>query len=170
MNKQKKHESAFKLKVVKEHLAGKSIRSVALKWDLSRSLLTRWVDRYKSSGSDGLLPKANQYHSWEFKFKVVESYLKEGLSLKDCCLNYGVAHEGTVLRWIKRYEQSGLNGLRKARDRPKIMKENTPPKETKPLTRLEELEQENLYLRAENELLKKLEALAQQKNTQKRKR
>jgi transposase len=51
------------------------------------------------------------------------------------------------------------------------MKENKAQKSSKPLTRLEELEQENLYLRAENELLKKLEALSQGKTTpQKKKR
>ncbi len=52
------------------------------------------------------------------------------------------------------------------------MKEKKPKKTTtKPLTRLEELEKENLYLRAENELLKKFEALAQEKETlQKKKR
>jgi transposase len=170
MNKQKRYEASFKLKVVKEHLAGKSIDAVALKWGLSKSAFRRWVDHYKSSGNKGLLPKSHQYHSSEFKFKVVESYRKDGLSLRDCCLNYGIANEGTVHSWVRRYEQSGLDGLREQRGRPKVMKENIPPKKTKPLTRLEELEQENLYLRAENELLKKLEALAQQKKTQKKQR
>lgn len=170
MNKYKKHEATFKLKVIKEHLRGESITAVALRWDLSRSLVTRWVDHYNSSGNKGLFPKTHQYHSSEFKFKVVESYRKEGLSLRDCCLNYGIANEGTVLCWVRRYEQSGLDGLRRARGRPKVMKENIPSKKTKPLTRLEELEQENLYLKAENELLKKLEALAQERKTQKKKR
>jgi transposase len=170
MNKKKKHGPTFKLKVIKEHLRGESITAVALRWGLSRSLLTRWVDHYNSSGNKGIFRKTYQYHSSEFKLKVVESYRKDGLSLRDCCLNYGIAHEGTVLSWVRKYEQSGLDGLRRACGRPKVMKENIPPKKTKPLTRLEELERENLYLRAENELLKKLEALAQQKRTQKKKR
>jgi transposase len=51
------------------------------------------------------------------------------------------------------------------------MKEDKPsPKEAKPLTKLEELEKENLYLKAENELLKKLEALAQKRETPQKKR
>lgn len=166
----RKHGAAFKLKVIKEHLRGDSITSVALKWGLSRSLLTRWVDHYNSSGNKGLLPRLVQYHSAEFKIKVVESYRKQELSLRDCCLHYGIANESTLLSWVRKYEQSGLDGLRKQRGRPKLMKKNIPPKKTKPLTRLEDLERENLYLRAENELLKKLEALAQQKTTQKRKR
>ncbi|HVS92057.1 MAG TPA: IS3 family transposase [Mucilaginibacter sp.] len=164
MKKNKRHGASFKLKVVKEYLRGDSVKSLALKWDLSRSLLTRWIDRYNSSGEQGLSPKAHQYHCAEFKWKVVESYLKDGLSLRDCCSSYGIANESIVLSWIRRYELSGLAGLREQRGRPKIMKDNIPPRKSKPLTRLEELEQENLYLRAENELLKKLEALPAEKN------
>lgn len=42
-----------------------------------------------------------------------------------------------------------------------------PRKSTKPLTREEELLKENEYLRAENELLKKLQALVQTDKKQK---
>jgi transposase len=130
----------------------------------------RWVDHYQTSGKEGLSAKSRQYHSCAFKFKVVESYRKDGLSLRDCCLSYGIANEGTVHSWVRRYEQSGLDGLREQRGRPKIMRKNSPPKKKQELTRLEELEKENLYLRAENELLKKLEALAQPRQTPKKKR
>lgn len=169
MYKNKKHGAAFKLKVVKEQQQGDTVTAVASRWGLSKSLLTRWIDHYNSFGDKGLLPKVRQHHSSEFKFKVVESYRKEGLSLRDCCSRYAIANESTVLSWVRKHEQSGLAGLRQQRGRPKVMKENRSRK-TKPLTRLEELEQENLYLKAENELLKKLEALAQEKRTQKKKR
>jgi transposase len=170
MKKNKKYEPAFRLQVVKEHLDGESIKKLAGRWGLATSLLRRWVDHYQSSGEKGLLPKVHQYRSSEFKLKVVKSYLNEGLSLRDCCLQNGIAHESTVLSWVKKYELSGLNGLREQRGRPKLMKKNNPSKKTQPLTRLEELEKENLYLRAENDLLKKLEALAQARETQKKKR
>lgn len=170
MNKNKKHEATFKLKVVKEVLQGCSVTGVASRWGLSKSLLTRWIDHYNSFGGKGLLPKPRQYHSQAHKFKVVESYRREGLSLRDCCSKYDIANESSVLSWVRKYEKSGQDGLREQRGRPKVMKENQPRKKTKPLTKLEELEQENLYLRAENELLKKLEALAQEKRTLKKKR
>lgn len=65
-----------------------------------------------------------------------------------------------------------MNGLVTPLGRPKVMKKDKPssPKKTKPLTRLEELEKENLYLRAENELLKKLEALAQSRKMPQKKK
>jgi len=166
----KKYDSIFKDKVVKEHLSGCSLTAVALRWGLSRSLLTRWVDRYQIYGEEGLLPKARLYQPAEFKLKVVESYQSGGLSLRDCCSVYGIATESIVLSWVKKYELLGVHGLREQRGRPKLMKKDNLSKKTPPLTRLEELEKENLYLKAENELLKKLEALAQAKETQKKKR
>jgi transposase len=170
MNKNKKHDATFKVEVVKEHLSGDSLTAVSLKWGLSRSLLTRWVDQYSASGSTGLLPKARVHHSQEFKLKVVEHYRSQELSLRDCCSHYGVANESIVLSWVRGYELSGLHGLREQRGRPKLMKKDNPSKQIQPLTRLEELEKENLYLKAENELLKKLEALTQAKETPKKKR
>lgn len=77
-----------------------------------------------------------------------------------------------MLGWLRKYELLGIEGLGERQGRPKAMEKNkkTSPKKSKPLTRLEELEKENLYLRAENELLKKLEALAQKKETPPNKR
>jgi transposase len=170
MRKNRKHNPAFKLNVVEEYHAGESITALAKKWGLSLSLVTRWLDRYSTSGSEGLLPKITHYRSMEFKLKVVKSYINEGLSLRDCCSRYGIAAESSVLFWVRSYERSGIAGLREQRGRPKVMKKDKPPKKTAPLTRLEELEKENLYLRAENELLKKLEALAHQRQTPKKKR
>ena len=171
MSKRKEYELSFKLKVIKEHFCGSSIGAVALKWGLSTSGLRRWVDHYRLSGSSGLLPKTYQYHSSSLKLKVVKGYLEEGLSLRDCCLQYAIANESMVSSWVSRYELSGIDGLREQRGRPRsVMKKEKPTKAVKPLTRLEELEKENLYLRAENELLKKLEALTQAQQTPKKKR
>lgn len=51
------------------------------------------------------------------------------------------------------------------------MKKDKPAaKKTEPLTRLEELEKENLYLRAEIDLLKKLDALTLEKQTRQKKK
>jgi transposase len=167
MYKNKKHHTSFKLKLIRQHHRGSSIKELSMKWGLSRSLLTRWVDHYNSSGIQGLLPRPHHFHTIDFKFKVVESYRNEGLSLRNCCLRYNIANESTVLGWLRKYELMGIEGLSEQRGRPKVMEKNKKksPKKSNALTRLEELEKENLYLRAENELLKKLEALAQKKGT-----
>jgi len=51
-----------------------------------------------------------------------------------------------------------------------MKKDKSAAKKAQPITRLEELEKENLYLRAENDFLKKLDALTREKQTQQSKK
>lgn len=163
MGKNRKHSAEFRLRLVKEHLKGNSIKGLARKAGIAYSLLKKWIDHYGSSGSVGLLPRYTQHYSSDFKHKAVAAYLTKSLSLGECCLKYGISSQSTLLVWVRQFERSGVNGFNNARGRPRTMTKKTTFKRTYgPLTRLEELERENLYLRAENELLKKLEALAQQ--------
>lgn len=171
MRKHTKRSTAFKLKLVQEKLKGNSFTGLAKKWDVPVSQLKKWVDQYHSLGAAGLLPRSHQSYSQAFKLQVIQEYHQKGLSLRDCCSLYNIPSQSTIVSWLRKYEQLGVNGLATPIGRPKVMKKDKPsPQKTKPLTRLEELEKENLYLRAENELLKKLKALAQSRETQKKKR
>ena len=172
MHKRKKYGIELKLKLVKEILSGRSTaNSLSNQRKIPRILLCKWVDHYQISGEKGLLPQEYQTYTREFKLEVIKTYYRKKLTLRDCCLRFGIPSQGTLILWLRRYEELGLDSLREKRGRPKSMKEKKPSKKkSKPLTRLEELEKENLYLRAENELLKKLEALTQKKDaTQKKK-
>lgn len=166
MRKNRKYTAEFRLKIVKEYLRGNSIRGLSDKWKVPRTLLQKWVDNHRTYGAIGLFPKKHQYYSKEFKCKVVQNYHKKQLSLRDCCLHYNLPTQSTLVSWLRKYKLWGLDGLSEQRGRPKTMKENKSEKKPlKTLSRIEELEKENLYLRAENELLKKLEALAQNRET-----
>ncbi|MCO4292187.1 helix-turn-helix domain-containing protein [Solitalea sp. MAHUQ-68] len=167
----KKHGAEFRLKLVREHLSGNSITRVSKEYEVPKTLLKKWISHYQLLGVNGLFPKPKVSYSRDFKLKAIESYLSKELSLRECCLRYNIPSDSTLLNWVRKYEESGLDSLlEKRRGRPKLMKDKPSQKKVKPLTRLEALEKENLYLRAENELLKKLEALAQQKEAQKKKR
>jgi transposase len=166
----RKHGAEFRLKLVREHLSGSSINGVSKKYEVSKSLLKKWISHYRLWGVKGLFPKPNVSYSRDFKLTAIESYRNKELSLMECCLRYNIPSHSTLLSWVRKYQESGLDGLLEQRGRPKLMKDKPSQKKVKPPTRLEALEKENLYLRAENELLKKLEALAQQKEAQKKKR
>lgn len=171
MAKNRKHEAEFKLQVVEEHLKGHPVNSLSKKYEISRSLIRKWIDHHRSNGTEGLLPKRCLYYPREFKLKVVKAYKGKRLSLRDCCLRFNIPTQSTISSWVRRYEQLGINGLNEQKGRPKIMKKDKPAaKKTEPLTRLEQLEKENLYLRAEIDLLKKLDALTLQKQTQQKKK
>ena len=117
------------------------------------------------------MPKSRVYHTKEFKLKVVKVYKDKGLSLRDCCLQFNIPAQSTLSSWISKYEQLGIEGLREQKGRPATMKRDKPAaKKTQTLTRLEELEKENLYLKAENDFLKKLDALTREKQTQQSKK
>jgi transposase len=171
MKKNRKHKAEFRLQIIKDNLRGNSVRFLSKKWNISTSLIRKWIDHYRSSGKKGLLPKRHLYYSRDFKLKVVTAYKDNGLSLRDCCLQFNIPSQSTVISWARQYEQLGIDGLSEQKGRPRIMKKDKPPeKKAKPLTRLEELEKDNLYLRAEIDYLKKLDALTQKKQTQQRKK
>lgn len=171
MRKNRSHTAEFRLKIVKEKLRGTSIKMLSIKWKLSTSIIRKWIDHHRASGALGLLPKSHHYYTMEFKRSVVAAYNNKGLSLRDCCLAFNIPTQSTIISWLKRYEELGLNGLKEQHGRPCAMKKDKlSTKKEVPLTRLEELEKENLYLKAENDYLKKLEALIQAKQTPQRKK
>jgi transposase len=171
MAKNRKHGTEFKLQIVEEHLKGHSANYLSKKWDISKSLIRKWIDHHASSGAKGLQPKRYNYYTKEFKLKVVNEYRDKRLSLRDCCLQFNIPAQSTLVCWARKYEQLGMGGLNEQKGRPTSMKKDKPAtKKTAPLTRLEELEKENLYLRAENDFLKKLDALTREKQTQQSKK
>ncbi len=171
MAKNRKHSTEFRLQIIKDHLEGNSIRFLSKKWNISTSLIRKWIDHHRLSGAKGLLPRHSVYYTKEFKLNVVTAFKNKGLSLRDCCLHFNIPAQSTLLSWLGRYEQLGLDGLNEQKGRPAtIMKKHKPANRTKPLTRLEELEKENLYLKAEIDFLKKLDALTLEKQTQQNKK
>lgn len=162
MSKNRKYNSEFKLKVINLYLRGASINGLAKEFGITKHLIQKWVGHYQLGGAASLLPQYGRFYTKEFKLQVVKAYQGGQLSLDQCCFKYKIPSDSTLIRWVKQYKQSGINGFNNARGRPSTMTKKTTFKRTYgPLTRLEELERENLYLRAENEVLKKLEALAQ---------
>jgi len=171
MAKNRKHGTEFKLQIIKDNLKGHSINSLSRKWDISTSVIRKWIDHHRSDGKKGFLGKRHVYYTKEFKLTVVRAYKDKGLSLRDCCLHFNIRDQSSVSSWVAKYEQLGLDGLSEQKGRPKTMKKDKPTaKKIQPLSRLEELEKDNLYLRAEIDYLKKLNALTLLKQTQQRKK
>lgn len=172
MHKRKKYSFKLKIKLVKELLKrNNSANGLSAQHKIPRTSIRQWIGQYQKFGIKGLQRRKNHSYPLAFKLKVIGAYKSKNLSLRECCLQYDIPSQSTIISWIKKLEKFGEDSLRKP-GRPKSMKaKKTSTKKSKPLTRLEELEKENLYLRAENELLKKLEALAQKKQApQKKKR
>ncbi len=106
------------------------------------------------------------------KMNVLQAIEKKTLSLSQACLTFNIPTMSTIISWQRKYVEEGLTGLKpKPKGRPVSMSFKRKQRKTnKPLTREEELLKELEYLRAENEILKKFNALVQAEQANQNKR
>lgn len=176
MIKKKKHSFDFKLNCVKQMLEDhRTGNSIAEEYGITPSLLDDWVLVYQHNGASGLLPRrGKRTFSSSFKLNVLRVIREENLSLREACIRFDLSTAAMIVSWRKRLDKFGLVGL-EPRTKGRIPMDNKknqpnkrkPRKSNKPLTREEELLWENEFLRAENALLKKLQALVQAENKHK---
>ncbi|HYD21180.1 MAG TPA: helix-turn-helix domain-containing protein [Flavipsychrobacter sp.] len=172
MKKRNKYNYAFRLRCVEAVVKdNRSIKEVASQMGFNPSNLRLWVSFYRQYGSSGLISKGKRHYDTAFKQKVLQAIDNQFLSLRQACIRFNIRSESVIINWRRAFEMHGVAGLiAKSRGRPKKMKspiKRKARKSSKPLTREEELLLENEYLKAENELLKKLQALAQPSKKQK---
>ena len=157
-----KYSKERKIAAIRAVETGESIAYVAKQHQMSKTLLKWLVRSYREHGEKGL---QNHAYSWTAKQKYeVLKYMQENqLSFTKTGVLLGI-RPSTIWNWEKRYLENGISGLE---DKKKGRKPRT-PKPKLPKTRLEELEEENLNLRIENEYLKKLNALVAEREKRER--
>lgn len=164
MERKVKYNYEFKLRCVEEVLKKqRGIGTVAIENGLHKTCLRKWINFYCKYGSEGLLPRQNRSYDVGFKLKVLRAIDKKCLSLSEACVTFNIPSSSVITSWQRRFNADGTSGLRnKPKGRPPSMTyKRAKRKSDKPLTREEELLLEIDSLRAENELLKKLQALIQ---------
>ena len=122
----------------------------------------RWVARYQQFGPEGLLLKHGTYDG-AFKVSVIEYMHENHLSICQTAVKFGIPQDTTVGKWERIYYEEGPEALyRDNRGRTKAMGSNKPRKKLNKETE-EDLIAEVQRLRMENEYLKKLQALVQER-------
>ena len=122
-----------------------------------------WVARYKQFGPEGLLLKNGSYDG-EFKVSVIEYMHANHLSLFQTAVKFGIPTTATVGKWERIYYEKGPQGLYQDNRGRKSKMSSDKPKKKKLSTETEEdLIAEVQHLRMENEYLKKLNALVQER-------
>ena len=155
------------LKMFEEINDGSSISSTAKKYNIDYSHLWRKYGRFKKNGFDVFRNSKHINIPIEIKLDSIKKYY-DGSTLDEIAKNLNI-EESVVYNWVQKYQEKGYNGLINHSGRPRL--DNMPNKEqtaakTKELTIEEKLtlsEKENQKLRMENEALKKLYALVQQR-------
>ena len=147
------------LRVTKE---GMSVESSAKILGTSNEHVRRWVKRYEQFGSEGLLLKHDTYDG-AFKVSVIEYMHDNHLSISQAAVKFGIPGDSTVGKWERIYYEEGPEALyRTKRGRPRKLALNKPKKKMNKQTE-EDLIAEVQRLRMENEYLKKLQALVQER-------
>jgi transposase len=142
---------------------GESITSVAKRLQMSPEVVSRSLRLYQEHGQEGL---QSHTYNWtaEQKYQVIQYMRENHLSCQETGIQFGISGSSTIWQWEQRYLKNGIEGLE---NKKKGRKPRT-PKPKPPKTREEELLDENLYLRAENEYLKKLNALVAEREKRER--
>ena len=163
-----------KLKIIELYEEGFSISTLSKKYHVSTTTIEKIERQYREHGLTSFKRKdKNNKYSPDFKMEIVNRILN-GESLVGLAAELCIS-KGMIYSWFKKYQELGYNGLiSKPKGRPKIMKP-----ETKKITqtsedekdkRIRELEERNAQLEMENDLLKKLKALVQQRTQQQNKK
>ena len=160
-----------KINLYNDKKNGMSIGSLSNKYKVRKCVinyLTALIDKH---GVDILRTNKNRTHTISEKQEAIDRVLINGEAKWAVALDIGLLSKGMLDNWIKNYKENCYNIVERKRGRstmPKITKKKE--NETKD-EKIKRLEEENLYLKAELEYSKKLEAVVQaRKNRQQKKK
>lgn len=159
-----KYSNEFKLEIVKYCVEGHHSREgAAKKFGMPSSTpLKEWIKKYKEHGPEGLIKQQKSSYSGEFKQDVIEYMHSNHLSATETAVHFRI-QTNVVLRWERIYYEEGPQSLYiERRGRSRKMSSN-PKKKKISKENEEDLIEEVQRLRMENEYLKKLNALVQER-------
>lgn len=158
-----------KLKIIEMYEKGISQTIIAMQYNVNKNTIKYITRLYREHGIEFLEDKKKDpKYTAKFKFELVKRVIN-GESKSSVGAEYGI-NPGTIYAWCKKYNDLGYNGLKQdLRGGPgvsKTKKTATPSKAITKDEKIEELEKENKRLKMEIDLLKKLNALVQQRKEQ----
>ena len=148
-----KYSLEEKLRIIQQIEEGFPLKTLSRKLGIDNKMVKTWLLRYKTYGLDGLKLKKSKQISLKEKEKIVLEHTEKGVPLQKLSHQYDISLSSLCV-WIRLYRIKGTLSKQKAQT--KMMSRS---KTKEPETELEKLQAENLRLRAENALLKKVRAL-----------
>jgi len=154
-----------KLQAVQRFLNGnESSYELAKSLGTDNKAILKWVKQYEYNGVEAFVKSYTNY-TQQFKLDVLNYMIEHGTSLMKTAAIFNIAAPSTILVWKKQFETQGLDALQsKKKGRPFMKKDTKTQTKSTPLERsVEALEARIKQLEMENEYLKKLNALVQNK-------
>lgn len=162
------HSFETRLQSVLRYLAGESADRISKDTGIDDHYIVLYATRYKTYGASGLFRQPNVKATYELKLEIIEAVETKLLSLSDISVQYGVSIS-SIKKWLSISRRYGIRSLSEIKPRGRPSKDMAKQQSKDPLSELEKLQAEVRYLRAENDLLKKVKALVEKKDVQNKK-
>lgn len=154
----------FKSKVVQEYTDGLgSIHNLAVKYNISSSMVVNWIKRYNSNIElkdyypiPEVYMKDTLKSTLEERIEIVKYCIDHDKNYKETCIKYNCKY-AQLYQWVKKYEQLGEEGLSDKRGKRKDERELTDLEIAQ--KRIAQLEREKEEFKKRYELLKKVEEI-----------
>ncbi|EON70103.1 Mobile element protein, partial [Lysinibacillus sphaericus OT4b.31] len=136
--------------------------------DIAKSLGTdnkailKWVKQFEHNGVDAFIKRCTTY-TQEFKIDVLNFMTEYGTSLNETAAIFNIPAPSTITVWKKQLETHGIDALQSKKKGRPTMKKEVGKKTKQAPGSVEALEERIKQLEMENEYLKKLKALVQNK-------
>ena len=161
-----------KIEIYERRKMGETISSLAQTFNICESNIKYLIALIKKHGYDILRNDKNRGFSKDFKLQIINRILISHESVNSVAIDIGLLAPAILHNWLSKFKENGYNVVEKKKGRkPKSM--TKPKKNEKVLSekdKIKQLEDEILYLKAENEYLKKLRALVQERELKEKKK
>lgn len=156
-----KYNRELKLQAAKL-VSENSSSTIGEQFNVSARQVRYWSAVYQIHGMNSFLHKELPY-SQAFKLNVLTTMRTKEWSLGYTSAYFDLSSPGILFQWYKLYDDGGASQLiPRRKGRPSMKQRPSQPTPSENMTE-KELRDELDYLRAENAVLKKLEALAQER-------
>ena len=161
-----------KIEIYERRKKGETISSLAKAFNIDRSKIKYLFALIKKHGYNILRNGKNRIYSKDFKLQTINRILINHESINSVAIDIGLTSSGILDNWLSKFKENGYNVVEKKKGR-KTKPMTKPKKNDKILSekeKIKQLEDEILYLKAENEYLKKLRALVQERELKEKKK
>ena len=134
---------------------GCASKSAAKILGVSERAVKKWLYTYRALGKEALLVPAHRRYDYETKLAAAMDVVDNGLSKLEAMEKHGIKSLSPLKKWRASYASGDLEALR-----PKPRGRRPKPERPVYATREEELEARVRELELENEILKRISALA----------
>lgn len=160
----KKYSIELKKKVIKEYEETEiSLNKLARKYEIkSPKSIREWIRKYEIYGLSGIESPKNLNYPSDLKQNVIKCALTEDLNFRELADKFEIRNPKTVSEWVRKFQEEKnfpkINLSIDLKEEYLDMKKNNKKKDYSE-KEIQEILQENLYLRIENDYLKELRRL-----------